>query len=157
MKKIILRVVSELHTNGSRRNCDQERFTTSLNVSCTKPFDYREFSWIMRPGHAGTISIRATSARDDLRRCAGEWCVAARTNHELAALYGDHSIQKVVESRIRWTGHDKNAGQQPCTIGILHRSYWYKTSKERRYKIGGTGRTAGNSCLTAECKVPGKC
>lgn len=49
-------------------------------------------------------SIRATSAKDDVCVEDGVW--RQTMNHELAALYGEPSIQKLAKSgRIRWAGH----------------------------------------------------
>lgn len=60
-------------------------------------------------------------------------------NHNIAAFYGEPSIQKVVKvGKIEWAGHVPRVPDN-IAVSVRHRSGWYKKAKRSPGKIGGTG------------------
>ncbi|XP_062704877.1 uncharacterized protein LOC134287218 [Aedes albopictus] len=75
-----------------------------------------------RGGPTSTRSFRATGAKDDLRRCAGERCVAEKNEPRARCTLRRTQHPEGGQSRKDTVGRAccKNAGQQPCKAGVCN-------------------------------------
>ncbi|XP_062712812.1 uncharacterized protein LOC134289966 [Aedes albopictus] len=75
---------------------------------------------VARGGPASTRSFRATGAKDDLRRRAGERCVAEKDEPRARCTLRRTQHPESGQSRKDTMGRAccKNAGQQPCKVGV---------------------------------------
>ncbi|XP_062710769.1 uncharacterized protein LOC134288870 [Aedes albopictus] len=75
-----------------------------------------------RGGPTSTRSFRATRAKNDLRRCAGEQCVAEKDEPRARCTLRRTQHPEGGQSRKDTVGRAccKNAGQQPCKAGVCN-------------------------------------